>query len=113
GRNHYLDGFAIVHCAVPVGNAVKLDSTIEDSSGLDFAFKSVRQQLLDISPHWRNPAADHHIVVKCWLGPWNRLLLRNAYPPHRATRTSNADCGVHGLFKANAFQHRVNALVTG
>ena len=113
GRNHDLDGFSIVHCAVTVGNTVKTDGPIEHATGLDIARKNVRQEFLDISPHRSNPAAHSHIVVKRWLGSWNRLLLRNPDAPHRATRTSDADRGIHRLFKADAFQHRVDAVATG
>src|SRR5215467_6562771 len=95
-RDHDFDGFPIVHRAVTIRNTVKPYVSIENASRLDITFKNVRQKIFDISTHWGNPAADHHIVVKCWLGPWNRLLLRNADAPDRATRTSNADCGVHG-----------------
>ena len=42
----------------------------------------------------------------------NRLLLRNADASHRATRSSDADRGIHRLFKADAFQHRVDAITT-
>src|SRR5262249_718882 len=112
-RDHHLNGFPIIHRAVTVRNAVKSDGTIKDSTGLDLALKNVRQKLLDISPHWSNPAADPDIVVKCWLGSWNRLFLRNADAPHGATRTSDTDRGIHRLLKPDAFQHCVNALVTG
>src|SRR5262249_33983056 len=103
--DHHLNGFPIIHRAVTVRNAVKSDGTIKDSTGLDLALKNVRQKLLDISPHWSTPAADHDIVVKCWLGSWNRLFLRNADAPHGATRTSDTDRGIHRLLKPDAFQH--------
>ena len=75
------------------------------SAGLDVPLKNVRQKVLDISPHRSNAATDHDIVVKCWFGSWNRLLLRNADAAHCATRTSDTDRGIHCLFKADAFQH--------
>src|SRR5215475_13111809 len=105
GCDHHLDCFPVVHRPVTVRNPVETDGTIENATRLDLALKNVWQKLLDISPHWCNPAAHHDIVVKCWLGSWNRLLLRNAYAPHRATRTSDANCGIHRLLKADAFQH--------
>src|SRR5262249_31902034 len=97
GRDHHLDGFPIVHRPVTVRNIVKTHGPIEHAAGLDLALKNVRQKLLDISPHWSNSAAHHYIVVKCRLGSWNRLFLRNADAPHGATRTSDADRGIHRL----------------
>src|SRR5262249_48131089 len=105
GIHHHLDGFPIVHRTVTVRNAIKTDGTIEHSPGFDIALKNVRQKVLDVSPHRSNPPADHNIVVKCWLGPWHRLLLRTPDAPHRPTRTSYADRSIHRLFKPDAFQH--------
>src|SRR5262245_31053668 len=105
GFYHHLDFFPVVHRPVTVRNSLETDRTIENAAGLDIALKNIRQKLLDISPHWCNPAAHHDIVVKCWLGTRNRLLLRNAYAPHRATRTSDAERGIHRLLKADAFQY--------
>src|SRR5215471_19847423 len=88
GSDHHLDCFPIIHCSVTVGNSVETDGTIENAAGLDLALKDVRQKLLDISPHWSNPAADHDIVIKCWLGSWNRapaerLRARPRHPDER------------------------------
>src|SRR4029078_3935029 len=91
GRNHHLDGFAIVHRAVTVGNTIKYDRSIEYSTGRDIPLKNVRQKFLDIRPHRGRPAANRHIIVKGWLRPWDSLLLRNADAAHGATRTSNAN----------------------
>src|SRR5882724_8234146 len=99
GRNHDLDGFPIVHCAVTVRNAVKINGTIEHATGFDTPRKNVRQEFLDISTHRSRPAADRDIVIKCWLRSGNRLLLRNADTPHRAARTSYADRGIHRLLE--------------
>src|SRR6476646_105118 len=105
GRNHYLDSFPIIHSAVTIRNTIKADGTIEHPTGRDIPFKNVRQKVLDISTHRRRTAAHRHIVVKRWLGSWNRLLLRNADASHRATRTSDADRGIYRLFEPDAFQH--------
>src|SRR5205823_5932048 len=92
---------------------VKSNGSVEHATGFDIARKNVRQEVLHISTHRSRPAADRHIVVKCWLGSWDRLLLRNPNAPHRAARTSDADRGIYSLLKADAFQHRVDAVATG
>src|SRR5207244_3553042 len=113
GVDHHLDDFPLVHCPVTIWNAVKSNGSVEHSTGFDVALKNVRQEVLDVSTHRSRPAADRDIVVKRWLRSWNRLLLRNADAPHRATRTSDADRGIHRLFEPDAFQHRVNAVASG
>src|SRR5262249_3668640 len=113
GRDHHLDGFPIIHRAVTVRNAVKADGTIEHSTRMDIPLKNVRQELLDVSTHGRSSAAARDIVVKRWLRSRSRLLLGNAHAAHSATRTSDADRGIHRLFKPDAFQHRVGAITAG
>src|SRR4029077_17702774 len=113
GFNHHLNGFPIVHRAVTIRNVVKADGPIEHATGFDIPLENVGQEIFDISTHRSRTAAHRHIVVKRWLRSGNGLLLRNADAPHRATRTSDADRGIHRLFKADAFQHRVDAITTG
>src|SRR4030095_5058451 len=105
GRDHHFDRFPIIHCPVTIRNGVKADGPIEHSTRFDIPLKNVRQEVFDISAHWSRPASHGDIVVERWFRSWNSLFLRNTNAPHRATRTSDADRGVHRLFEADAFQH--------
>src|SRR4029453_16679414 len=113
GRDHHFDRFPIIHCPVTIRNAVKADGPIEHSTGLNIPLKNIRQEVLDISTHRSRPAANGHIVVKRWFRSGNRLFLRNTNAPHRATRTSDADCRIYRLFKPDAFQHSMCAVPAG
>src|SRR5436190_8544077 len=61
GRDHHLDGFAIIHRPVTVGNIVKTHGPIEHAAGLDVPLKNIRQKVFDISTHWSRPATDRDI----------------------------------------------------
>jgi hypothetical protein len=59
-----LDRFSIVHCPVPIGDAIETDDLIENAAGLDFPLKHIGQKFLEICAYWRRAAAHCDVAVE-------------------------------------------------
>jgi hypothetical protein len=64
--DHHFDGRAVVHRAIAIGHAIETDCVVENSAGLDAAFKDIRQQFLDVGAHRRRAAADDDVLAEEW-----------------------------------------------
>src|SRR4051794_31171449 len=100
GRDHDLEGLALVHRPVAVGHAVEADDAVEDAAGLDPAFENVRQQLLDVGADRGGAAAYRHVAVERLARRRHRLVLGNADAADRAARTRDANGRKRRLVRA-------------
>src|SRR3954447_3532847 len=108
GLHHHLDRLAVVHGAVALGNALKIDRAVEDPTRLNAAFEDVWQQFLDIGAHRRGTAADDDVLVEKRLRGGDGFVMRDANAADRTARAGNTDGCVHSLVGTDAFQHGVN-----
>src|ERR1700704_4593513 len=111
--DHHLDGFAVIHRAVAIGNTVDVRDAIEDEARLDSAFQHAGHELVHVGANRRRTAGDCDVAVERRLRIRDRGLLRNADAADGAAGTRDAHGRAHRLTVPDAFEDGMGAEPTG
>ena len=89
-RDHDLDGLAIVHRAIAVGNAVEIRHAVEHAAGLDAPSSTSGRSSSMYARTGAGPPPIGDVLEECLQRPRDRLVLRHADPTNGAARARDA-----------------------
>src|SRR5438093_8929829 len=110
--DQHLERLALVHRSIAVRHLVERPDAVEYAAGLDPPVEDVREQLLDVRPHWRGATTNARVLPE-HDARGHALVLGSANAADGAARASDLERGDDRLLEADTLEDGVRAEAAG
>src|SRR5438270_4946093 len=111
GAKQRLDGAALVHGAIPLGNLGEWKCEVEDPAGVDLAVPNEVGELREEAPDRRRPSVKMGVAEEKFVP--GQLAVRDADVADMPTGASGVDCLHHRLSRSDCLDDRVGSESVG